>query len=292
MKRYTTFAQIILPPITESSQLATIFESLSQYKTLTPFKYGEVDPMRDIFDANKISEISERHFRAFHLAWYSAKNVSLGSIMPNFGRGKTTAYFSISTSIERISPPDMLVDLIQDVFRRSKGIYGYIHYLSEAELQRLAKSDTIKCYNANSPTFGVNRFQLVRCLPNLYWANVFGPEYVALFGGAERLRSAPAPIVKELAPNIFYIQLSDNMLDFATRHSEIDAVRERVKQHLGADCFFDYEATFTRKYRVPNLGWEEPSRPPMTVEEIIQSLKEGKMNVVDTTGGEYRKALE
>lgn len=92
-----------------------------------------------------------------------------------------------------------------------------------------------------------------------------------------------AQIVSRKRIDDFVSSLSDNMLDFQTHYSELDALRERVKQHLGPDCFFDYQARFKRTYRVPNVGWEEPPRPPlrpddpgkpMTGAELIQLIRD------------------
>ena len=255
------------------------------YKSLTPTRYGEVQPFRSTFDRTRVAEMAQSLLSASSFYWDCERRVASGTISPQHGRGRKSASLSVLTSVERLDPPEILIDFLQKAASRLGAIIGYVHRLCKVDSQRAAVSD-------GSPRLGLYRWQLVRCIPDLYWANVFGPEYVALFGGAERVRSAPAPVVRELAPDTFYIQLSGSMLDFETRYAEISAVREQVKQHLGADCFFDYEAKFAKKYRVPDLGWEEPARAPMTVEEIIESLKEGKMHVLDTTGGEYRKALE
>jgi hypothetical protein len=127
---------------------------------------------------------------------------------------------------------------------------------------------------------GVSRWQLVLGLPGIYWANIFGPEYVALFGGRERVLSTPVPVIEEVAPKTFYLQLSDNMLDFATRFEEMAALQRRVKEHLGADCFVDHKARYTRTYRVPELGWNESRTPPLSTlsgPEIIERIRSGNI---------------
>jgi len=271
----TTFAEVFFPSVHQTPQLAEVLKIMCRSKAWTPAKYGENEPIRTVFDANEIEVMAERLLPLGTIYWKGGDGFSNGALSLGQGRGKKTASLSIWTDLERLNDTSDLSRVIHEVSARFGASYGFVHYLSEPERKRLSGSDTIMG-NENTPhSLMISRWQLVRCLPNLYWANVFGPEYVTLFGGRDRVASAPAAIVKELAPDTFYIQLTENMLDFASRHAEVDELRERVKKHLGADCFFDYETRFNGRYRVPNLGWEEPSRPPITAESLME-LKRGR----------------
>lgn len=158
---------------------------------------------------------------------------------------------------------------MQQLVGRFGATYGLIHYLGPAEIKALAGSDTVTGDEYNPPMLVVTRWDLVRCLPNLYWANIFGPEYVSLFGGIERVRQAPASVIREIAAETIYLQLSDDMRDVENRHAEMAERRECTKRFLGADCFFNDETRFKGRYRVPELGWEEPARPPLSVEDVL-----------------------
>jgi hypothetical protein len=79
-------------------------------------------------------------------------------------------------------------------------------------------------------------------LRDLFWANLFGPPYTELFG-IERLRTAPATVAREMRPGYFYLQLTDDIAD----RDGVAAVREQVKAHIGADCFYDPKATTPRR---------------------------------------------
>ena len=269
----TTFAQLYFPAITEHGQLAELLRLMCRSDALTPARYDEVEPIRQAFNVNQIDAIAERLVSANQFYWTGTRGAASGSIRLRSGKGKQTASLSIWTDVERLSNPEELTGLIRDTVTRFGASYGYVHYLSQQEMKKLAGADTVLGGDGyNPPMMSVTRWKLVRCLPNLYWANVFGPEYVALFGGSDRVASAPAQIVGQLAPDTFYLQLTGDMLDFSTHHAEVDALRERTKQYLGADCFFDYESGFNGTYRVPNLGWEEPARPPLRPELLMKRL--------------------
>jgi hypothetical protein len=81
-------------------------------------------------------------------------------------------------------------------------------------------------------------FPLQRWLPDLRWAQVFGPAYVRLFG-LEKLLSAPAYKVEQLGPETVYLQLSESLFDMHDHYEAVDAERQKVKAHLDDNIFFD-----------------------------------------------------
>jgi hypothetical protein len=83
--------------------------------------------------------------------------------------------------------------------------------------------------------------QLELCLPDLFWANVLGPPYTQMFG-ADRLATAPAHLVEEIAPGTFYLQLSERIEDIHEHPDQLDRARVEVKEHLGVNAFWHPEA--------------------------------------------------
>lgn len=81
-------------------------------------------------------------------------------------------------------------------------------------------------------------FPLTRWLPDLRWAQVFGPPYVRLFG-MEKLLSVPAYKVEEIGPETVYLQLSESLFDMHEQYEAVDAERQKVKAHLDDNIFFD-----------------------------------------------------
>jgi hypothetical protein len=68
------------------------------------------------------------------------------------------------------------------------------------------------------------------------------------------LLSAPAPVVKELSNGSVYIQLSDSPLDFDTDFERVNAVRQKVKEHITYNIFWESEAPEDQIYDVPDFG--------------------------------------
>lgn len=94
---------------------------------------------------------------------------------------------------------------------------------------------------SGSAPFG-DRFMLTthllrHWLPDIFWANVFGPPYVRLFG-KERLLSAPASVVEELGSETVYLQLSEHITDIVDDPGNIRSRRALIKTHLQRDAFF------------------------------------------------------
>jgi hypothetical protein len=268
----TTFVRLFLPPINESGRLSRLFRLMCRYPAFTPARYDEAEPLRTAFDKTKVDEISQRLIPVNDVCWSGEGGLSSGAITLREGRGKQTASLVIWTDVENLPEPTHLTDLVQEAVALFGSPYGYLHYLSPPDVKKGNLSDTVVGAPPNPPMVTTNRWSLVRGLPDLYWANVFGPECVALFGGRDRVAAAPAPVVKELAPDTFYVQLSDTMQDFGTRYAELDRLRDRLKEYLGADCF-DYDARFGRTYRTPSLGCQEPARPPLTAEALMKKLR-------------------
>ena len=90
------------------------------------------------------------------------------------------------------------------------------------------------------------------CLPNLYWAQVFGPPWVELFG-ADTLASTPAHRVEEVAPGHWLVQLTERLADVVEDRAGFERVRAAAKVHLGADAFYSAERGLTGRYRTPQI---------------------------------------
>ena len=97
---------------------------------------------------------------------------------------------------------------------------------------------------------------LSRTLPDILWAQIFGPAYVKLFG-LEKLMSAPAYRVEQLCPETVYIQLTESLFDMHERYAEVDAVRDRVKNHLNENIFFRSGNSADHVYKIPTFQFPE-----------------------------------
>jgi hypothetical protein len=95
----------------------------------------------------------------------------------------------------------------------------------------------------------VTSLNLHRSIPDVYWTTVFGSPYVEIFT-RERLLSAPAYHVQELANGAVLLQLTERIGDIATNPIAFEDVRQAVRTHLGEDAFFSTERETAR---VPNF---------------------------------------
>ena len=105
------------------------------------------------------------------------------------------------------------------------------------------------------PILNLSTFVLSESLPNLYWATIFGRPYAKLFG-KNRLLSTPAAVVTELADDTFYIQLTENVMDNRNRSKDVEVARQKAKEHLDSNAFFDAKLSTSHGYRTPEFHIE------------------------------------
>jgi hypothetical protein len=87
-------------------------------------------------------------------------------------------------------------------------------------------------------------------LPDVFWGTLFGPPYVKLFG-KDLLLSAPVAVAEEIGEDMVYIQLTDRLSDMVTDPTDIQGCRDRFKDHLGVDAFFERGRGYDRLERGP-----------------------------------------
>ena len=251
-----TFARVYFPAFGDDSQLVDLLKLMCAHKDLTPERVDECEPIRRPFDVANVQDIASKLFLAPSFLWKSRGGIARGSVYLREGRRRKTSSLSMWINLERLEDFTGLMQVMCEAAGKFGSHYGYLHYLSEPEIVKGRQSGAIIGLPPKAPyLLNVTRPKLIYCLPDLYWGNIFGPEYVALFGGRERVATAPAYVVWEVAPETFYLQVSENILDLGARHRAFDAMREQVKVHLGRDCFFDNEAGIHSNYRAPALGW-------------------------------------
>lgn len=77
---------------------------------------------------------------------------------------------------------------------------------------------------------------LKRALPDIYWANFFGSEYVEMFGD-DKIKSAPSYRVETLAGGGALLTLTSSPFDFDTDKTGFENRRIQLKQYLGTEAF-------------------------------------------------------
>ncbi len=129
-----------------------------------------------------------------------------------------------------------------DLYLVSEGDYGFLtmeqDHKDKNYLVRRVRGGT------SSQFVGDN---LEKCLPGVYWGNIFGSLYVDWFG-RDKFDTLPCYYKEELADGSYYVQSSDDLDYFEKPHS-INFV-EQITDHLGRDAFFDIRDPF-RRCKVP-----------------------------------------
>jgi hypothetical protein len=139
------------------------------------------------------------------------------------------------------SPPglvegDRIAALLRAVAAEG-AVYGLGHRLLPADLTTADRRVASITTNGASLRAGERRLAEVG-IPDVWWANIFGPPVVDLLG-AERIASAPAAVVEPLGEDRFYLQLTDSILDGEADPTAFEVARAKVKAHLGPDAFYD-----------------------------------------------------
>ncbi len=93
---------------------------------------------------------------------------------------------------------------------------------------------------------------LKRHLPNLPWLTIFGPPYVEMFG-IDRLLSTPAYEVQQISDRLVQVNVAPDIPDTAQGWADFKGVRDRCKQHLNCNAFFNVAAPRGHLYRVPEF---------------------------------------
>jgi hypothetical protein len=222
-----------------------------------PDRWGHEEPLRHRWRDGAVDDF----WSGSDVFWTGGADGGVGKL-----RGPRAAHSSLSLAAAPGAldgPPGQaaVAALLRDLARRFGGDYGHLHLLVEAEDAPLASLGA-RGAGQGRPYLFLTARELERWLPELYWAVVLGPPYVELVGAA-RLRSAPAAVVEELAPDRFYLQLTDRLADVRDRRDRFEAARAAVKAHLGADLFWQAARGAGGAYRAPRFarpGAQAPAR--------------------------------
>jgi hypothetical protein len=212
--------EFYIPRVDESKSegkhiLQMICDLLPEVK---PEFYNAYEPVNKKFDeAHPEAALKEWHFS---FLWKRKKPsvtgiMFLGSVQP---KRPTHTHLIIRAKPEILDTP-RLICFLEEFSKAFLVDFGLVHILTKPEIER-------KTY------FGLSTFMLRESLPNLYWATVFGAPYVKLFG-REWLLSTPAALVKELAGNLVYIQLTDDLMDNRTKPEHVEIARQKAKTQTG-----------------------------------------------------------
>ena len=250
-----------------AGDLAAVLGRLATYPELVPDRIDNIEPLRYAFEPGRLDQIAERIWDGSMIEWERRRPTGGGIIdagMPDMHRRLNC--FSHDLGVIPV--------LLRFLREEAVACQAEIGCVEPNWPGNLGSSNTMEWHYP--PSTPPEVFDLIRGdglytirikdnLAQLAWATVFGPPYVRMFG-RERLLSAPAAVVEEIAPEMIYIQVTPDVQDVVKDLRGFFAARRRVKEHIGPDAFFD-PAKGKGPYRVPKFDlepWPQP-RPLGTI---------------------------
>lgn len=233
---------------------------------LCPDRCGAYEPIRLKFDRNNITEpirwvsqvgsavLLKKNRPLPYLAQFENKRHML--LWEGEGKKRTLLArrpdplfltkvdFWIDMKVLKVVSPEYLRQFFVDLFLVSEGDFGFM---------TLEKDQKNKNYLITQERLGqcmryVGR-DLEKCLPGVYWINIFGRHYVDWFG-RERFASVPCFRREELKDGSVLVQSAEDMHYFETEEA---VSAEKIIDHLGRDAFFDMTQP-ERQCRVPDFS--------------------------------------
>lgn len=232
-----------------------------------PGKYGFSEPVRAPFSMEALPDAWKPW-----LLWKSKRRgVAWGAVdMPVAAHERHSTLFVNAVLRESNSQLSALVQSLGESFCPD---YGYAHLLTAKEIRGYNRPEVAR-WN-DGPLMSVPLHLLQEAIPDLYWANLFGPPYVELFG-AERIASAPVHSVVELSPDVFYLQLTPRIEDVYDQ-TRFNHHRDLAKEHLGIDAFWrpdgrpgDYRQP---DFKLPGADELEAFQGDASTEDVERVLK-------------------
>lgn len=205
---------------------------------LMPEFYNTYEPVNKKFDLTHLdTALEDWHFS---FLWKRKKPSVTGAMFLGSAQlERPTHTHLLIRAKPEILDAKRLIRFVQEFSKTFRPDIGLVHVLTKPEVERKTH-------------FGHSTFILKESLPNLYWATVFGPPYVKLFG-KECLLSTPAAAVEELADGLIYLQLTNDLMDNRKQPDHVEAARQAAKKHLNSNVFLDPQLSPNHVYRTPTF---------------------------------------
>src|SRR6266540_345815 len=144
---------------------------------------------------------------------------------------KSTSHFEpLLVNVERefLTATDNLAEFIMLL----KDLYGVVHpAYGEAHVEEM--KEVHDSPSGRKLSIG---FDLKRALPDIYWANFLGPEYVNMFG-VDKVLSSPVYSAERLPDGGALLLLTKSPLDYLSERRQFEKRRTEAKNHLGLEAF-------------------------------------------------------
>jgi|GEM_PF-1755498 len=134
--------------------------------------------------------------------------------------------------------------------------------------------------------------ELTESIPGVYWGNYFGPFYVEWFG-RERLDTLPCVEKRWLDTGGIFFTTAPTPFDWDT--PEARQLQQTVKEHLGADAFFDIETVrqvLAELEPIPEYIKPEQLQPPRRVPDFPFKIESPQRRSVEEEMEDARRYFE
>lgn len=222
---------------------------IDNLQSYLPDVYGNYEPFRDKFDKEKVGQCLEKWSYAFHVK-KSRPRMTGGIFM---GGGKIPTHGWVHIILEfRDKDQNEVVSFAKAISRNFGVEFGFLHLMTKHEFGEGFSSGVHSVRkNSSMDALMVTTHELKIAVPDIYWGTFFGPSYVELFG-PDAFTSLPACVsVEELSRDSYYLQLSNNIFDLERDFGSFSQCREKVKEGLGSNAFFDARFGPEFPYLVP-----------------------------------------
>ena len=224
----------------------TFCDSLPQ---VIPEKWGWWEPLNREFDSGDLKRLVPHGSVCETVYWKRSKRPKAEGAIATRWVSKspkvldTHSCIGLTVELGQIEQAD-LVAYLKRASKQSRADFAFLDALS-APYREFAVESSSAPYGER---FMLSTHVLRHWLPDVFWATVFGPPYVRLFGKT-RLLNAPASIVEELGPETIYLQLSEHITDAVNDFEGLASRRDLIKAHLGGDAFYEASRAYDRLER-------------------------------------------
>jgi hypothetical protein len=220
---------VLVPrPLTDRADCEAALRALCACQTLVPDVFDVVEPVREPFDPDRIGDVLDTIWRWQNgpdtFMWRRRRRpAAWGGLY--MSKGPEPVHGSVDLE-SGAGGPERNADLVRFLRLAASGLGADLGLI---DVPPRTSDGTERC-------MAVTTWDLRKGLPDLYWGTVFGGPYVELFG-ARRLAEAPVARCGEIAPGMFYLQLTDDLDDLRERPELVQRVRAEAKRFLGLDAF-------------------------------------------------------
>jgi hypothetical protein len=251
----TPISQLLVKErIASKDEFRKLVQLLVEHPGFTPQRWNTFEPVRRVFDVDDIDPVIDAYDLVFF--WKRKKPALRGCIFGNEATYSNRKHGFILIDTYAGFDVVKLYELASSVCRCFDVHFGYVHepHIDEVELGKANGTMLGPIPGEDDLSLTVSTHRLRRYIPNLYWQTIFGEPYVTLFG-RDKLLSAPVHIVTEMESGCICLQLTPEIGDIRSDYVAFDQLRQRVKQHLNPNAFFQMNMPLRHRFEVPDFGF-------------------------------------